>query len=59
MKVILIMMILAITGIGCLIYWHKKIDPNTTWVYGIYIAIILIIFLFVLLNLEQFWLTQG
>ena len=59
MKAILVMLILIITGIVCLIYWHKKIDPNTTWVYGIYIVIILIIFLFVSLGLEQFWSTRG
>ncbi len=50
------MAILIIAGIISLILWHKKIDSKTTWIYGIYIGIILIFSLFVLKGLEQFWL---
>lgn len=45
--------ILGIVGIISLILWYKKIDPNTTWIYGVYIGIILIFWLFVSINLEQ------
>ena len=45
--------IIIIIGIICLIYWHKKIDSETTWVYGIYIVIVIILFSLVLLKLEQ------
>lgn len=43
---------LSIVGVICLIYWHKKIDSKTTWIYGIYIVIQLILWLFVGLKLE-------
>lgn len=45
--------ILVIVGIICLIFWHKKIDSETTWVYGIYVVIVLSLLLFVLIGLKQ------
>lgn len=59
MKVIIGMTILTIVGIVSLIYWHKKIDSETTLIYGIYIGLILILSLFVLKALEQYWLMHG
>lgn len=53
-KVILGMVIITTVGIIALIYWHKKIDSETTWIYGIYVVIVLILSLFVLIGLEQF-----
>ncbi len=58
MEVKIGMTILIIAGIISLILWHKKIDSKTTWIYGIYIGIILIFSLFVLKGLEQFWLRS-
>jgi hypothetical protein len=57
-KVIICESILLITGIISLIYWNKKIDSETTWIYGIYIGLNLILSLFVLIGIEQFWLIQ-
>ena len=53
-RVILGMVIITTVGIIALIYWHKKIDSETTWIYGIYVVIVLILSLFVLIGLEQF-----
>lgn len=57
MKVIIGMAIITIAGIISLIMWHKEIDSETTWIYGIYIGINLILSLFVLKGLELFWST--
>lgn len=57
-RVILGMLILTIVGVISLIYWHKKIDSETTWLYGIYVVLNLIFSLFVLIGVEQFWLIQ-
>ena len=38
---------LVILGITCLFYWNKKINSATTWEYGIYILIIIMLVLFV------------
>lgn len=57
-RVILGMLILTIVGVISLIYWHKKIDSKTTWLYGIYVVLNLILSLFVLIGIEQFWLIQ-
>lgn len=42
---VIIASILAIT------FWHKKIDSETTWVYGIYVVIIVILYLFAVINI--------
>lgn len=57
-KVIIGESILVIAGIISLILWHKKIDSETTWMYGIYIAIQLILWLFVLIGVQQYWSTH-
>lgn len=57
-RVTLGMLILTIVGVISLIYWHKKIDSETTWIYGIYVVLNLIFSLFVLIEIEQFLLIQ-
>lgn len=54
-KVVISEGILIIAGIVSLIFWHKKIDSKTTWIYGIYVVIQLILWLFVLIGLQQYW----
>lgn len=49
---------LIITGIIVLIKWNKEIDSETTWIYGIYIVLHIILSIFVLTELEIFWTTQ-
>lgn len=51
MKDIVTMAILTILGIICIIFWHKKIDSDTTYVYGIYVIAILIFSLFALIKI--------
>lgn len=43
--------ILAIIGMVCIIFWHKKIDSDTTLVYGTYVIIIIILLIFALIRL--------
>lgn len=57
-RVILGMTIITIVGISVLIYWHKKIDRKTTWIYAVYVILNIILSLFVLIGLEQFWLVN-
>ena len=57
-RIILGMAILIMVAIIVLIKWHKEIDSKTTWIYGIYILIQLIFWLFVLIALEQDWLNH-
>lgn len=57
-RVILGMIILIITGIISLIGWHKEIDRKTTCIYAVYILVIIILSLFALIGLEQYWLTH-
>ena len=57
-RVILGVTIITIAGIISLIGWHKEIDPETTWIYGIYVAINVILSIFVLIGLEQFGLAH-
>ncbi len=47
--------LLIIVGIISTIFWHKKIDPHTTFIYGIYVVVILILWLFVLIGLQQYY----
>lgn len=57
-RVILGMVIITIVGITVLIIWHKTIDRDTTWIYAVYVTLNIILSLFVLIRLEQFWLTH-
>ena len=57
-KIIVSESIFIIVGIISLIFWNKKIDSKTTWIYGIYILIQLILWLFVLIGLQQYWSTH-
>ncbi len=59
MEVIIGMSILTVAGIISLIGWYKKVDRKTTWVYAVYIAIMLTFSLFVLKALEQYWSVHG
>ncbi len=38
-------------AIVSVIFWYKKIDSKTMWIYGIYVVIINIICLFVMINI--------
>ena len=58
-RVILGMVIITIVGIIALILWHKEIDRETTWIYAVYVVLNIILSLFVLIGLEQFWLVHG
>lgn len=51
-------LIITIAGIIVLVKWHKEIDSETTWIYGIYIVLQIILSLFVLIKLELFWLVH-
>ncbi len=51
-------LIITIVGIIVLIKWNKEIDSETTWIYGIYIVLHIILSIFVLTGLEIFWTTQ-
>lgn len=57
-RIILGMVILTIAGIVSLIGWYKEVDRKTTWVYAVFIGTMLILSLFVLIGLEQYWLTH-
>lgn len=41
---VILVIVIALVGIIVLIFWHKKIDSETTWIYGIYVLAIIIIF---------------
>lgn len=58
-RVILGVNLITIVGIIVLIKWHKEIDSETTWIYGIYIVLQIILSVFVLIGHEQFYLTHG
>ena len=47
-------LIITIVGIIVLIKWNKEIDSETTWIYGIYIVLHIILSIFVLTGLEYF-----
>ena len=51
-------LVITIVGIIVLIKWNKEIDSETTWIYGIYIVLHIILSIFVLTGLEIFWTTQ-
>ena len=51
-------LIITIVGIIVFIKWNKEIDSETTWIYGIYIVLHIILSIFVLTGLEIFWTTQ-
>lgn len=51
-------LIITVVGIVFLIKWHKEIDSETSWIYGIYITLNIILSVFVLTGLEIFWTTQ-
>lgn len=42
MNAIITVIIVAILSV---IFWYKKINPETSWIYGIYCAAVVIIFL--------------
>lgn len=43
--------LLIISSILAIIFWHKKIDCETTWVYAIYVILVNIICLSVMINI--------
>lgn len=58
LRIVLGIIILIIAAILGIIYFYKTIDSTSALIYGIYAAIILILSLFVLIGLEQFWLVH-
>lgn len=56
LRIILGMIILTIAAILGIIYFYKTIDSTSALIYGIYATTILILSLFALISLEQFWL---
>lgn len=38
--------IVVIIAILSVIFWHKKINPETTWIYTVYVIGVVIIYLF-------------
>lgn len=38
--------LVTIVAILSIMFWYKKINPDTTWIYAIYVLIIVIIYLF-------------
>lgn len=43
-ELILAFVVISI-AILAIIFWHKKINPETTWIYGLYVLSVVIIFL--------------
>lgn len=39
MGLIITLVIMVLISTSAIIYWHKKIDSDTTWIYGIYVGI--------------------
>ncbi len=44
-------LLVIVVAILSIILWHKKINPNTTWAYALYVIIIVIIYLFAVIAL--------
>jgi len=42
--------LVIIASILAIIFWHKKINPETSWIYSIYVLIIVILYLSVAIN---------
>lgn len=53
MKILITGTIIAIIGIICVLFWHKKIDSDTTWIYGIYVLTVIILLIFALIMSQQ------
>ena len=43
--------LVIIVSILAIIFWHKKIDSETTWIYGTYVATIVILYLFAVIDI--------
>lgn len=56
-RIILSIVLFVIVDIFVLIDWHKNIDSETTWIYGIYVVIQTILCIFALIGLEQYFAT--
>lgn len=59
LRIVLAVFIFLSVGIFVLVKWHKEIDAKTTWIYGIYIIVQIILWVSVVIILEQFWLTHS
>lgn len=57
-RIILGVMIITVVGIITFVDWHKKIDSDTSWIYGIYVLLNIILSLFALIGFEQYWLVH-
>jgi len=43
--------LVIISSILAIIFWHKKINPGTSWIYAIYVLIIVILYLSAVINI--------
>lgn len=43
--------LLIIISIIAIIFWHKKIDRKTSWIYAIYAITIIILYSFAVINI--------
>lgn len=43
--------LVIIASIFAIIFWHKKINPETSWIYSIYVLIVVILYLSVVINI--------
>lgn len=40
-----------IIAVLSVVLWYKKINPETSWIYGLYVLLIVVIYLFVAITL--------
>ena len=43
--------LVIIVPVLAIIFWHKEIDSETTWIYGTYVATIVILYLFAVIDI--------
>lgn len=43
-RVIIGILIVILVAIAGFVFWHKRIDSETSWIYGIYASIVIILF---------------
>jgi len=42
--------VLVIVGIIAIIFWHKKINPDTTWIYAMYVISVILMTTIILIG---------
>ena len=58
LRIVLAVIIFLGVGTYVLIKWHKEIDAKTTWIYGIYIIVQIILWISAVIGLELYWSTH-